>query len=187
MPFGVTEVEGQPLDRHAIEQHLNEVGDELRAADAGHHTIITVGGSFMALHDLRHSTRDVDTISDILPSLRAAVERVAQRHRLSVTWLNSSAKPYAPQGLAVAECETLVEHPNLTVLGPPAAWVFLMKLNASRPGDDHNDMVALWPFSDFADPEDAIARFHGAYPLEEPDPYLVDYVRRIAGEARRAP
>ncbi len=175
-------MDGRPLDRHAIERYLVEVGDELEAAGAGHHTIVTVGGSFMALHDLRDSTRDVDTISDIHPDLRAAVERVAHRHDLGAAWLNAHAKPFAPQGIATAECATLLDHPHLTVLSPPPAWIFLMKLHASRPGDDHRDMVALWPLSGFHDAADAVARYHDAYPVEDPDEYLIDYVQRIAAE-----
>jgi hypothetical protein len=57
--------------------------------------------------------------------------------------------------------------------------VFLMKLLAAR-ARDHDDMITLWPHGEFADAQAAVDAFYAAYPFEERDPYLVDYVQQIA-------
>ena len=67
---------------------------------------------------------------------------------------------------------------HLTVLGPPPGQVFLMKLLAGR-APDHDDMIALWPTCGFADAQEAVAAYYAAYPFEEHDPHLVDYVQQI--------
>jgi hypothetical protein len=65
----------------------------------------------------------------------------------------------------------LFERMSLIVLGPPADFVFLMKLFAAR-AVDYDDMVALWPSCSFGSADDAVSRFHAAYPHVERDPHL---------------
>ncbi len=57
-----------------------------------------------------------------------------------------------------------------------------MKLLAAR-APDHDDMIALWPRCGFTDAQSAVDAFYLAYPFEEHDPYLVDYVQQIADQA----
>ncbi len=89
---------------------------------------------------------------------------------------------FTPIGLDVDECEVLYQHSHLTVLGPPADQVFLMKLLAGR-APDHDDMTVLWPRCGFADAQAAVDAYYAAYPFEERDPHLVDYVQQIAEQA----
>jgi len=44
-------------------------------------------------------------------------------------------------------------------------------------------MIALWPRCGFTDAQAAVDAFYLAYPFEEHDPYLVDYVQQIADQA----
>ena len=81
-----------------------------------------------------------------------------------------------------AHCSTLYDHEALTVLGPSADWVFLMKLYAGR-AVDHDDLIKLWPRCGFASVEDAVRRYWDAYPHAADDEYLVNYVREIAQAA----
>lgn len=57
-----------------------------------------------------------------------------------------------------------------------------MKLSASR-ASDGNDLVALWPLCSFADSGDVVSQFYAAYPNEEPDPFMGDYVQRFINTA----
>ena len=58
--------------------------------------------------------------------------------------------------------------------------VFLMKIAASRTAtSDRADAVALWSLCTFPSPQAAVDRFYEAYPHEEFDPFLVDYVSEI--------
>lgn len=128
-----------------------------------------VGGSYLALHGLRESTRDVDTITVLDEAVRSAVQEVARRRGLAPHWLNAHARPWTPAGLREQDCHVLLEHPNLLVLGPPIDQVFLMKLSASR-APDFTDMVVLWPLCGFADADDVVTRFYAAFPNEDPTP-----------------
>lgn len=52
-----------PLRRADIEAGLRDVADQLQRDGGAQVSIIVVGGSFMALHGLRDSTADVDSVS----------------------------------------------------------------------------------------------------------------------------
>lgn len=173
------------LGKAQILAYLGEVGDELgrRRLSA---RLVVVGGSYLALHDLRESTMDVDSLTRLEDEVAAVIRVVADRHDLRPDWLNDSAAPFAPSGLRVEDCQILYQHKDLTVLGPLPSQVFLMKLLAGR-APDHDDMVALWELCDFRSAQAAVDAYHLAYPFEEPDPYLVDYVQQIADLARAHP
>lgn len=171
------------LGKTEILSYLSEVADELLARDVVCRLVV-VGGSYLALHDLRESTADVDSLTKLTDEVRAVVREVGERHGLRASWLNDSAMTFAPAGLELEQCEVLYEHSNLTVLGPPADQVFLMKLLASR-APDHDDMTVLWPRCGFSDAHAAVDAYYSAYPFEERDPYLVDYVQQIADQSTR--
>jgi hypothetical protein len=57
-------------------------------------------------------------------------------------------------GLKVEDCEVLLEHRALRVLGPPPDFIFLMKLYAAR-APDYDDLVALWPYCSFGTADEA--------------------------------
>lgn len=167
----------QPLRADTIRRYLDEVAAEL-PADGPQRTLIVVGGALLALLGLRDATRDVDTIERLDHIARAAIERVASRHGLAPRWLNDSAAAFRPASFDPAACEMLIDHPSLRVLGAPADQLFLMKLNAAR-AVDTADLAAIWPLCTFSSPEEAVAAFYEAYPLEEPDEHLADFIRSI--------
>jgi hypothetical protein len=171
------------LGRDEIVDCLDAVAALLAEQDNPRGVLIVVGGSYLALHGLRETTADVDTVTRIESSIREAVKAVAVQRGLRPNWLNDAAVAYAPIGLSVDICEVLFERPSLLVLGPPADLVFLMKLFAAR-APDYDDMVALWPRCTFSTPEDAVSRYVDAYPQAADDPYLAEYVSRIAAAAR---
>lgn len=168
-----------PLDRDAILRHLSEVAEELGAADPGH-VVVVVGGSLLALRDVRTTTTDVDSLIRLDAELKAAIATVGERHGLSSFWLNDSAAAFRPQTFEEGACEVLLESGRLTVLGAPLEQVFLMKLYAARAAD-YDDLVSLWPLCTFGSPEEAVKQFGAAYPHLEADPYLVDFVRGLVG------
>ena len=64
------------------------------------------------------------------------------------------------------------------VLGAPLKQIFVMKLFAGR-SEDYDDLLAIWSDCGFSNPEEAVQLFREAYPREDQDPYLVDFVRQI--------
>jgi hypothetical protein len=169
-------VSEQPLGGTDITNLLSEVAEEL--SEGYEHRIVVVGGALLALHGLRETTRDVDSVTPVDPELREAVARVAARHGLAPAWLNDHAKPYLPVTFREAACEVLIDLPSFTILGAPFDQVFLMKLFASRAADTE-DLELLWEHCSFATPEEAADAFHRGYPHLEVDEYLADHIRAL--------
>lgn len=107
------------LDGDRIRAHLAEVAAALPAGRPPHRLIL-VGGSLLAWHGLRDSTRDVDSVVALGATLRQAVKTVAARHGLAPGWLNDHARPFAPQTLREQDCDLLADLPALRVLGRTA-------------------------------------------------------------------
>lgn len=173
------------LDRPTIIGLLDEVARRLEGADHPPVELVVVGGAFMALQGLRASTADIDTISRLDGELRSVVKAVAVQRGLRPDWLNDRAAGFAPVGLTTSACGTLLERPRLVALGPPADFMFLMKLQAAR-AVDYNDMTTLWPKCSFPSPQAAAEAFAVAYPYEEHDPHLIDFIGGIARAASRS-
>ena len=169
-----------PLNASEILACLGEVAEALPPTEP-RHTIVVVGGSLLALHGLRQTTLDVDTVRPIEDELREAVARVARVHDLAPAWLNDSSAAFRPQTFVERDCEVLLDRARLLVLGAPLRQVFVMKLFAARVRTrDYDDMVAMWPGCGFDSAEQAVELYRAAYPHEAEDPDLVEYVRGLA-------
>lgn len=172
----------QLLDRAAILRFLEEVAAELPVGAA--EEVVVVGGSMLALTDLRSGTRDVDAAGELSQQLRGAAAVVAERHDLAPGWLSSSASAFVPYGYVdVVDPSPVLSATTLTVFTATADAVFVMKLFAGRP-QDHDDLVALWPLCRFASPQAAADACNRAYDfIGQPDVHLARYVEQIAAEA----
>ena len=85
-----------------------------------------------ALNDLRESTRDIDSVTRLQAVTKQAISEIGQQHGYANDWLNDSAAAFRPSGLRIEDCTVLFDHHALTILGPTADWIFLMKLYAGR-------------------------------------------------------
>lgn len=174
------------LDGTAILVYLRELAEEL--PDGIEAEIVVVGGAMLALRDLRSSTRDVDSARTLPQAVQGAAARVAQRHDLIPTWLNSRAAPFAGAlGDDIAEPDPVLAHPRLKVFLATADSVFLMKLYASRP-EDEPDLIKLWPLCNFTSAHEAAEQCNERYDFLGPhDEHLASRVEQIviAAEAPR--
>lgn len=170
-----------PLDGQHIVQYLTEVADRL-GPGGPEHVVIVVGGSLLALRDLRQATVDVDSVRRLDAELMTAVAAVAADHGLAPRWLNDSAAMFKPATLRDGDCHLELTRGRLLVLGAPLDQVFLMKLYASR-ARDLDDLVKLWPHCTFGSPQAAVDAYDLAYPHLEHDRYLADHVAAIAEAA----
>ena len=171
------------LDGDLIRRLIVEVADEVADTNAERRVVIVVGGSLLALRGMRDATRDVDSIRPLDDELRRATHVIAERHGLAANWLNDHAAPWAPATMNIDDCEVVVERPGLRVLAAPLRDVFLMKLNRSSP-QDLNDLRSLWPYvhDEFASAEEVIDAFHAAFPFEEPDEHLAEFIATELGK-----
>ena len=170
------------LGRAEILELLGEVDTRMARRVQEPFPLVIVGGSYLALEDLRDSTRDVDTASRADDTLRQAIAEVAKARDLPLDWMNDRAFAFRPLGMRDDECDVLLEGEGLRILLPPANWIFLMKLYAARVSD-HEDMIALWPSCSFGSSAHAAEAFRGAYPHAPDDPGLAEYIERIASAA----
>lgn len=166
-----------PVTGPMLLAYLGEVAEEL-PADGADRQIVVVGGARLAWLGLRDATRDVDSIVPLDDETAAAAATVGRRHGLGPTWLNSAAAAFIPAGGGGAHSEVILEHPRLRVIGASIDQVLLMKVFAGR-ATDTPDIRRLWPLSSFRSPEQFVVAFEEAYPHEEPDPHLGDWVARI--------
>ncbi len=161
---------------------LRSLADLLATQAVEHETLIIVGGSYLALNDLRESTRDIDSVTRLQAATKRAILEIGQQHGYASDWLNDAAAAFRPTGLRIEDCAVLFEHQALTILGPSADWIFLMKLYAGRTVD-HQDLTRLWPHTKFDTSNEVIERLRDAYPLAPDDPYLGEYVDVIRRRA----
>jgi hypothetical protein len=172
-------VSGMELDGGTIRKLLGEVAGRL-LPEGPQHLVVLAGGSLLAWHGLRDSTRDVDSLRRLDPELVAAADHVGAAHGLAAGWLNAYAAGFAPATLDLDACIVLLERPRLRVLGAPLGQVFLMKLYAAR-DRDLDDLRALWPHAGFTSANDAVEQFRQAYPHAPDDPFLINFVIGVAG------
>jgi hypothetical protein len=165
------------LDGAQIRALLLEVADEI--PDGPVHEVVLAGGALLALHGLRGSTVDVDSVRALDGAVRDAVGAVAARRGLGAHWLNDAARPFLPSTVDLAACDVLIEHGRLRVLGLPWRDLFAMKLYSARTRDVE-DLRAVWPHCGFVDAAAAVAHFRRAYPDEPEDPYLEEFVAALA-------
>ena len=174
------------FDGKATLAALRSLADLLAARAVEHQTLIIVGGSYLALNDLRESTRDIDSVTRLQAVTKQAISEIGQQHGYANDWLNDSAAAFRPSGLRIEDCTVLFYHHALTILGPTADWIFLMKLYAGRT-IDHQDLTRLWPRTKFRNSDEVIERFYDAYPFAPEDPYLADYIEAIATAEQKRP
>jgi hypothetical protein len=162
---------------------LRALADLLQNLGAAHQEIIIVGGSYLAIKNLRQATRDVDSVTRVEFATKRAIAEIGQSRGYEADWLNDAAASFYPIGLTVDHCTVLLEHPSLTVLGPSADWIFLMKLDAAR-AIDLPDLQKLWAHTGFLNAFEVVERFKEAYPMSPTDPYLITYVEEIIQAAK---
>ena len=155
---------GDQLDRDDLIRGINAVIAKLRAAGqpAG---IRIVGGAALALRYFdRRTTADVDAhLQPEQPILRAAVE-VANEHGWPQDWLNSNATMFLPAYGADPEWEVLYANEDITVEVASPRALLAMKLNASRPGRDVQDIANLLAICDIRDLNAAEEVLNDFYP-----------------------
>lgn len=155
---------GDQLDRDDLIHGINAVVAKLRALGqpAG---IRIVGGAALALRYFdRRTTADVDAhLQPEQPILRAAAE-VADENGWPHDWLNSNAAMFIPSYGADPEWEILYVNEKITVEVASPRALLAMKLNASRPGRDVQDIANLLAICDIRDVDAAEDLLNDFYP-----------------------
>ncbi|RFA06424.1 hypothetical protein B7R54_18755 [Subtercola boreus] len=154
---------GDQLDRADLIRGINAVIEILRTRGqpAG---IRIVGGAALALRYFdRRTTADVDAVLyPEQPILDAAID-VANENGWPDDWLNSNAALFVPAYGADPGWESLYADENITVEVASPRALLAMKMNASRPGRDVQDianLLAICNIHDIDAAEDLLATFY---------------------------
>ena len=134
---------GDQFDRDDLIHGINAIIAKLR--DAGEPAgIQIVGGAALALRYFdRRTTSDIDAqLHPEGPILRAAVE-VAKEEDWPENWLNSTATMFMPLYSVGLDWEVLYSDESIMVSVASPQALLAMKINASRPGRDVQDIANL--------------------------------------------
>lgn len=172
------------LDRAGVLRALTQTAELLSGAESPTEEVFVVGGAWMALHGLRDSTTDVDSLTTLSAAVVAAASEVGDLHGLNPKWFNASSRGFRPNlELDSTFCTVGFDHPSLRVWLPHADYVFVMKLEAGRAVDDA-DLRKLWPLTTFTDADAALELFHEAYPVSRNyDEYLGSWLAKLVARA----
>jgi hypothetical protein len=128
----------------------------------------------------------VDSVTRIDETFQSDIEFVAGQLGLDHHWLNHNAQAFKPVGLDYERCELFYENETLRVFGPHVDDIFIMKLNASRK-IDIADMVSLWPEVTFQTAAEVVERHTAAYPADDTDEHLEEFVQTIIDQTAPKP
>ncbi len=147
-----------------ITKYLTELNDELRLMDI-RGEVSLYGGAVMCLaFKARPATKDVDAIFEPVKEIRNASHRIAEKHNLTLDWLNLAVKMF------------VVDHPrqvlfdlsNLIVTVPDADYLLAMKMLALRADtEDENDAEFLIKRLGLTKPQEVLAIVADYYPKKE--------------------
>jgi hypothetical protein len=123
--------------KEALEQYLTHLNEELGKMGVTGEICIVGGAAMLLGFGSRHSTRDIDALLIAPPSIRAAVQRVAERDGLPSSWRNEAAKGFAsPMSI---EAKELLKMSHLRIVSPSPEYILAMKCISARVGIDEHD------------------------------------------------
>ncbi len=121
------------------------------------------GGAVMVLvYRTRPATRDIDAVFEPKMAVYRIAQEMADERALAPGWLNDAVKGWlSPSGVM----HTYLEMPGMRVSIPDPAYLFAMKVMASRP-EDRADLEVLIAHLGLLSVDDALAVVGRFYPVE---------------------
>jgi hypothetical protein len=178
------------LDRDDLIDGLRELVAELHAAGEPVGLRIVGGGALALRHFDRRTTVDVDAVQ-VSPGdeavVVAAAERIAERRGWQLDWLNSKAAQLAPWWGRDIRWEPIHHDDLVTIEVAPADALLAMKLKASRPGRDTDDIRQLLAACGIDSVEAADALFSEFFPGDSLTDRAWRMVERILAAGPLAP
>ncbi|GAA1055021.1 hypothetical protein GCM10017608_18730 [Agromyces luteolus] len=155
------------LDRDDLIDGLRELVAELHAEGNPVGLRIVGGGALALRHFDRRTTVDVDAVK-VSPGdeaeVVAAAERIAERRGWQLDWLNFKASQLAPWWGREIRWEPIHHDGLVTIEVAPADALLAMKLKASRPGRDTDDIRHLLALCAIGSVEEADELFGEFFP-----------------------
>ncbi len=150
-----------------ITKYLTELNDELHRIDIRGEVSLYGGAVMCVAFKARPATKDVDAIFEPVKEIRNAAHRIADRHNLSIDWLNLAVKMFVVDHPR----QTLFDLPNLIVTVPDADYILAMKVLALRPDtEDEADAEFLIKRLALESPKEVLTIVSEYYPKKEVKP-----------------
>lgn len=132
---------GPLFDRATIERALAALDEELRSRRVRADIHLVGGAAMLLAYGERPATRDLDGTWEPDAPVREAAWAVATRLGLPRSWLNNQASVY--MSARAAPGRTVYHGTHLRVMVTPAQHLLAMKVMASRPASDADDIRTL--------------------------------------------
>ncbi|NOT48298.1 MAG: hypothetical protein HOP17_11185, partial [Acidobacteria bacterium] len=127
----------------------------------------------------RPATKDVDAIFEPVREIRNAANRIAERHKLNIGWLNMAVKMFVVEH----EQSVLFDLSNLKVLVPDGRYLFAMKVLAARADtSDLEDISFLSNHLRIKKVDEAVEIVRNYYPNKEIKPETLFLLEEILAE-----
>ena len=129
------------LERDDLIAGLRELAAGL-AGNGEHVGIRIVGGAALSLYYFdRRSTVDIDAAIHPSEAALEVASHIARRRGWPADWLNSGAAGFIP--FVGADWHVILDNDDISVSVASAETLLVMKLRASRPGRDDDDIARL--------------------------------------------
>lgn len=178
------------FDRDDLIDGLRELVEELHAVGEPVGLRIVGGGALVLRHFDRRTTVDLDAVQ-VRPGSETAVvtaaERIADRRGWQRDWLNFKAAGLAPWWGREILWETIHRDELVTIEVASAEALLAMKLKASRPGRDTDDIRQLLAICEVDSVEAADALFSEYFPGDALTERAWSMVERILADGPLGP
>jgi predicted nucleotidyltransferase len=151
--------------RDQIMDALRALGEELsRRGVRGE--IFIVGGAAMAIaYSDRRVTKDIDAVFEPKSVVYEAVAVVARDRNLPDDWVNDAMKTFLPGDDRNAR--PIIEFPGIAVSVASPEYLLAMKMLATRPREDEEDIKILLRECGITTAAEALALLERMYPDQE--------------------
>jgi len=149
------------FDRDDLIEGLRQVIHKLHMAGVSGSINIVGGASISLSYFERRSTVDIDALLTPSREILAASEEVARENGWDVGWLNNKAQGFIP--LAQGDWDIIYDERGVVVSVAQASTLLAMKIQASRPtrdGDDLRGLLAICGITTIAEAEAHYEEFY---------------------------
>jgi hypothetical protein len=155
------------FDRVAIQRALEALNEELQRRRVRADIHLVGGAAMLLAYSERPATRDLDGVWEPDTPVREAAWAVAQRLDLPRNWLNNQASVYMSSRATTGR--VVFHGSHLRVMVASAEHLLAMKVMASRPANDAEDIGALVAMLGIGEVDEVLDLVHQHFP-DDPVP-----------------
>lgn len=169
------------LTRKELFSLLSELSNELTSRDIEANVYIVGGAAMVMAFESRNSTRDIDCKYNPKAIIDQIAAMVGERNNLPTEWLNDHAAMFIPTVVDDPSPIPIMERGSVRITAASAEMMLAMKLRASRPRLDGEDIAVLCDKLGIAKKEEALTLFEHYYPEDPLPKHAMALLREVLG------